>query len=71
MMKICKNYNMNRGLDQEVINQLPIYKFQSSDKKFEEIEKSNTKEDACTICLDCYKENDEIMILPCFHKVNI
>ena len=98
-MRVGKYYlNSERGLSQEVINQLPVYKYKSPNKhdkvatptatdaatnpagtsasastsenapKKEDEEESGSKT-LCSICMDGYKEEEDIMILPCLHQV--
>ncbi len=84
-----------RGLDQGVISQLPVYKFKSppadsttaSPESTKEAppakegqttlaventtkvaEKDDENKRICAICMDSYKPEDEVMILPCLHQ---
>ncbi len=77
----------DRGLDQGILVQLPVYKFKSHSKEPEKEQKKEltaaeavtpekTPEEgdssmqSCAICMDDYKEEEDIMILPCLHQVS-
>ena len=53
------------GLNPGIINQLPVYKYKATEGKSEE------KKKICAICMDDYKQEEDIMILPCLHQVNL
>eukprot|EP00831_Metopus_contortus_P031454 TRINITY_DN25658_c0_g1_i1.p1 TRINITY_DN25658_c0_g1~~TRINITY_DN25658_c0_g1_i1.p1 ORF type:complete len:171 (-),score=31.14 TRINITY_DN25658_c0_g1_i1:180-692(-) len=48
-----------RGLTTEAIEQLPIHKFQSC---------SGNSEQMCTICMESFKSEEEVLVLPCLHQ---
>ena len=45
------------------MDQLPVFKYSAEN----EIEMAKDK--SCIICMDTYKHNEEVMTLPCTHKV--
>ena len=52
--------NRNEKLSKEQINRFPTTKYQEK--------KTASAEEVCPICLDNYKQNDELRILSCFDK---
>jgi len=55
-----------KPLKRDVLAQLPRFKFSQS----KEESKNNKDDDSnkCSVCYYEYKEGDNLMVLPCFHK---
>merc|ERR1711933_268924 len=61
---IGNNQNMpmevKRGVSKQIIQRLPTFVWLESKNK-------NNDDSVCRICLEPYKDGDEMRILPCFH----
>ena len=64
----------SHGLNQQLINILPVYKHSIKNGLIKECDVNvnvNVNDDdhiSCRICLEEYEQDEEIKILPCFHK---
>ena len=59
--------DIEKPLQQNVIDQLPKFKF-NTQKSAEESKDKKEEDSQCTVCYYDYKEGEELIMLPCFHK---
>lgn len=59
-----------RGLSPEILSQLPIYYYKAAEESLQaQSELERDSKDFCAICMEMYKDKDEILILTCCHQV--
>eukprot|EP00826_Nyctotherus_ovalis_P039096 TRINITY_DN3729_c0_g1_i3.p1 TRINITY_DN3729_c0_g1~~TRINITY_DN3729_c0_g1_i3.p1 ORF type:complete len:244 (-),score=32.81 TRINITY_DN3729_c0_g1_i3:161-892(-) len=58
-----------RGLSPEILSQLPVYRYKAAKGSLEtQSELERDPKDFCAICMEMYKDKDEILIFTCCHQ---